>query len=538
MHEPASRDAVAIARGGSRNGALIYVRVSTDEQAEKGYSLDAQEDACRRFALERGAPVLSTYRDEGQSATTTARPKFRELLARCADDNAVGFVIVIHTDRFARNLHDHLTLKTQLKRQGVQLISVQQPLLDDSPEGTFMDAVLASMNEFYSRDIGRKISKGTARKVAEGGWPRQAPLGYRNVRDANTGKANLETDPATGPVVAEAFARFATGEHTTDDLADFLLDNSVRARTGGRVSRNGVIHMLRNAVYVGRIPWKGGVLPGMHAPLTDAETFAACERVLQVHGRGIDRRRKHEFLLANVVRCERCGTALSGELHRKRSGKVFSYYRCLGTRQGRDKCPKRFVPATQLEESVRAWLLTVHAGPRFERTLRTTLEAVRKSGGRTAKVQLKALENRRDRIEENLRRLEDLMITGAILPERGRGRTLELAADLERVITQIKEAREPELAIADEDIERALSFVDDLGRFVLDGASPAASRRFVRSVLAEAWVCDGRVERGILTPALEALVSCNAVRISESWRTIRDLIRTPPEPREVTRESR
>lgn len=507
--------------GTARHGAVVYVRVSTDEQAQHGYSLDAQEDACRKLALDRGLAVLGVYRDEGESATTAARPRFREMLDRCAEDSAVGFVVVLHTDRFARNVLDHLTLKAHLRRYGVSLLSVQQPLLDESPEGALMDVVLASMNEFYSRDIGRKIARGLAQKVKEGGWPRRAPLGYRTVRDERSGEAWIEPDPVATPIVREAFSSFASGKLTSDELAEHLFAKGIRSRTGTRPSRKFVISMLRNPAYVGTIPWKGALVRGSHEPLTDAETFAACQRVLAEHNRGLDRARKHLFLLSSVARCASCGGVLTPELHRKRSGRVFAYYRCLGRRRASD-CRKRYVRAEVLEEQVRSWVQGATVGPRFHAALRVAVEHLVRDDAKSRSARRKALENRRDGIEQKLRRAEDLLLEGVIDPERGKVRAVELAAELAKTKRAVAETKSPGTLVAREDVEALVRFVRNLGQLFV-GRAVAEERRLLRQLVAGVRVREGRVVSADLTPAFGAVVSCDMVRIRVQWWRWREL---------------
>src|ERR1700692_4712840 len=113
---------------------LIYCRVSTEEQANQGYSLDTQEKLCRDFAERQGYSVSGVYRDEGKSGTTLGRPALQDLLAQRIKGTTIQAVIVQETDRRARNTHDHLTIRALLQKAGVKLISVAQPMLDDSPE--------------------------------------------------------------------------------------------------------------------------------------------------------------------------------------------------------------------------------------------------------------------------------------------------------------------------------------------------------------------------------------------------------------------
>ena len=139
--------------------ALIYCRVSTTEQAE-GYSLDAQEKFCRRFTEGNGYQIAGVYRDEGKSGTNLNRPALQDLLSKCQEDKSISGIIVQETDRLARNTKDHLTIRAILQKAGVKLISVAQPMLDDSPEGNMIDTILASVNQFQSDINSRKTKKG------------------------------------------------------------------------------------------------------------------------------------------------------------------------------------------------------------------------------------------------------------------------------------------------------------------------------------------------------------------------------------------
>ena len=165
---------------------LVYCRVSTEEQADKGYSLDTQEKLCRDFAERTGYRVAGVYRDEGKSGTTLDRPALQDLLAKCTKGTSINAVVVQETDRLARNTHDHLTIRAILQKAGVKLISVAQPMLDDSPEGKMIDTILASVNQFQSDINSRKTRKALQEKFNQGWWPGWAPLGYVNVPEEGT----------------------------------------------------------------------------------------------------------------------------------------------------------------------------------------------------------------------------------------------------------------------------------------------------------------------------------------------------------------
>jgi site-specific DNA recombinase len=101
-----------------RNNAVIYIRVSTQEQVEN-LSLDMQDGRCRDFCKKSGWNPLRVFREEGESAKTTRRDKFQQMLRYCKEaKNAVGYIVVYDLSRFSRNMLDQLTTEKELREAG------------------------------------------------------------------------------------------------------------------------------------------------------------------------------------------------------------------------------------------------------------------------------------------------------------------------------------------------------------------------------------------------------------------------------------
>lgn len=162
--------------------AYIYARVSTEEQAEQGKSIETQERICRKWAKDNNFAVAGVFRDQGKSATNINRPALQDMLSKCQVKGVVNAILVQDTDRLARNTIDHLNVKALLKKKDVEIISISQPMLDDSPEGNLMDTMIASFNAFQSQITGRKTSKVLEEKAKLGWFPGGTPpLGYKNI---------------------------------------------------------------------------------------------------------------------------------------------------------------------------------------------------------------------------------------------------------------------------------------------------------------------------------------------------------------------
>jgi site-specific DNA recombinase len=105
---------------------VIYLRVSTKEQADKGLSIPAQRQACVRHVRDHGWELVDEYSDQGESARTADRPQLQALLARIQHDGDIDAVVVHKLDRLARNMEDHIAIRALLRRGGVALVSITE----------------------------------------------------------------------------------------------------------------------------------------------------------------------------------------------------------------------------------------------------------------------------------------------------------------------------------------------------------------------------------------------------------------------------
>jgi site-specific DNA recombinase len=348
--------------------AVIYLRVSTKEQAEEGYS--AQAEACRRFIADKGWDVADEYVDRGESARTADRRQLEAMLARLAEDPSIDCLVVHKLDRLARNLEDHAAVRAALRKAGVQLHSVTESL-EDSASGKLVEGILASIAEFYSANLGQEIRKGMDQKAAQGGWPVRAPFGYRNVRrdgPGRRGESVLEPDHQA-PIVVWAFERYAAGTLSLASLTEQLAEKGLRNRLGNPPGLSAIHQMLRNPVYAGVVRWKGVEREGTHPPLISRDLFDKAQSVLDAHSSGGERGWKHDHHLKGTLVCAECGSCLYYVVAKGR----FGYFRCVGRNTGRTRCPQgRYVPAAELEREVEV----LYEGVRVPPALRRRLERV------------------------------------------------------------------------------------------------------------------------------------------------------------------
>ena len=184
--------------------AVIYARYSSDNQREE--SIEGQLRECKEYADQNGITVVRTYIDRALSAKTDSRPQFQQMIHDSAT-HTFEAVLVWKLDRFSRNRYDSAHYKRILKNNRVHVVSVTEPI-SNTPEGIMLESLLEGMAEYYSAELAEKVSRGhkeNALKAKFNGGP--VPLGYRI-----DGEQHYQIDPATAPVVQEAFQRYAAGE--------------------------------------------------------------------------------------------------------------------------------------------------------------------------------------------------------------------------------------------------------------------------------------------------------------------------------------
>ena len=384
---------------------VAYARVSTSEQAERGKSIEDQLAKLSREAKARGGALVNTFADPGCSGSNLKRPQLAAMLAFCKEGGADA-VLVVDTDRLARKTEHHFAIKAQLRKCGVRVESLNQPMIDDTPEGVFLDTILAATNALYPQITGRKTSLSMGEKAAAGWWPGPARLGYRNADNPRPTSANdrriLLPHEVTGPLVTRAFALYATGRHSLKSLCVETESLGLRTVTGGRVTTTSMRKMLGDPFYLARAPYKGQIRNWKHLPLTDQATFSRCGLVLAQHNRYANRMRKHEFLLTGLVRCGLCGAPFTASVN---TPKGKAYYHC----------PLNRAPHSNLGQNVAVDKLNAQAEALLENYSLTPAMAdyvigrARESVGQThGEVDVKRrelaaqkakLENRRDRLE-------------------------------------------------------------------------------------------------------------------------------------------
>lgn len=371
--------------------ALIYTRVSSDEQAREGLSLDAQLAECRQYAVRRGWSLGAEYQDV-MTGTRDDRPQYQGLLAEIRSRRSAGrdvVVVVASLDRFGRRMFERVRSRDELKRLGVAVHSAR----DNREVSDFEAHILAAVAEEEVRKLGERISA-VRRHIVSNGWRPvgTCPWGYRwrpateDERRQGAPKSVLDLDPETAPYIQRAFQMLADGT-SIRGVMRWVATLPSGARGGHTRGHSAINKIVRMPVYVGRQERSDGgdVLenpPQRWPALIDDATWARVQQRIDGHAR-MPHQASGEYLLTGLVRCPLCGDRMSGWRIRQRSPR----YRC------QRKVPPCYGDSMMapLEAAVRAEvasLLSVRtmSEPTLRRALRRAWETLREPSGDSAQV--------------------------------------------------------------------------------------------------------------------------------------------------------
>lgn len=264
---------------------VAYCRVSTEEQAADGFSIEGQADKLAQYADLHDLGTVMTITDPGRSGKDLNRPGLMQLL-RMVDDGHVDHVLVWRLDRLSRNLGDLIGLADRFGQANVALHSHTENLDLSSATGRMFYNILGSFAQFYREQLSENVRLGMRQAARQGRWTNRPPTGYDLV-----GGVLIPNDQAD--TVRAVFQLRSDG----------LSHAKISERTG--VNQSTVLSILRNPVYLGQVKCGDEWIDGLHEPLVTGAQFQAAHR-----GRRKGQRRGRD-LMSGRVRCGRCGRSMS-----------------------------------------------------------------------------------------------------------------------------------------------------------------------------------------------------------------------------------
>lgn len=351
----------------------LYVRVSTERQAEDGYTLEAQEKVLRGKVIDQEKVVFKVYKDAGISGATLDRPALMKLLDD-AEKGCFGSVYVWSVDRVARNLLLFLNIVERLRRAGVELHSISESFDANTPGGKLLLGFLGSFAQCQRESIRTNTMMGSRKRAQSGKFLGGNMLGYKIVLDEADpkGRTKRVIEEREAVIVKTIFELYCSGLGLKA-TARRVNELGMRGKNGGKFSITTIRRILTNKAYIGFVKYENEYFQGIHEPIIDMETWEKAQALLSSKGsyaKVID----YQYMLSGLIKCPNCGWGmLPAHVTRKtKDGKVhYLYYYVCGQymNKGRGSCTGKVVRAQEADTAVMNFLTRHLSSPAWKKAI-------------------------------------------------------------------------------------------------------------------------------------------------------------------------
>ncbi len=304
--------------------AAAYIRVSDERQDE--FSPDSQLKLIREYCEKNDIelPDELIFYDDGISARSTKkREQFNNMIALAKlKDKPFEMILVWKFSRFARNQEESIVYKSLLKKNGIDVVSISEPI-SDNPFGGLIERVIEWMDEYYLIRLSDEVRRGMTERATRGLPNVAPPYGYTMV----DGNYKIKEDEAD--IVRKIFEMFLNGS-SIRSISTYLKGIGIKNRNGNNIDNRGVEYILNNPCYMGYIRWNPHgrsaskrnfnnpddiLTKAKHEPIITEETFKKAQELLEMRKIGLpkyarDDLQVSQFALKGLVKCDTCGSTL------------------------------------------------------------------------------------------------------------------------------------------------------------------------------------------------------------------------------------
>ncbi len=358
--------------------ALVYLRVSTEDQAEKGYSITAQREEGVNKAVELGCNPenIHIFSDEGVSGAVLERPQLMaalDMLKRGAE--GTQYFICYDSSRLSRNAAHQLIIIDQIKKSNAKLIFIKNNYQDDA-EGRFQLTVMAAVDEYERARLKLRTEMGKRAKAAQHKLTHNPGL-YGYDFDPLTDK--LVINEENGNNLKRIFSMFTEEHMSPAEIAERLNASEVPSPRMKQWSRVTIRRILSNPSYLGKLfirrydtrdyrlnryktkDQKSKVkerpqsewIPVEIPQLIDRVVWDKAQNILKITSRICKRTEKGQFLLMPYLKCGICGSLMSGKKIES-DERTYRYYICTNKYKDskEERCQASLLRAEHLEKQV------------------------------------------------------------------------------------------------------------------------------------------------------------------------------------------
>lgn len=464
----------------------LYARVSTVEQAEHGYSIEAQKEAVMEECERRGYKLTGEYVDAGISGKAmNNRPALQQLLADFNKDK-FDAVMAWNQSRLSRNAKDYLEIWDKAKKHSIKIICMDSPNEGDTPTDELLNNVKAILNQFERETIVRNVKLGQSQRAQQGLHNGGRALGYKAMHVASQDKKKLVIVESEAVIIKRIFNLYCEGRGL-GYIANFLNKSGYRTVRGNTFSYCSIREILDNPLYKGYIRYgryenwsekrrKGKnshpiLVKGQHEAIVTEELWNKAALLRMGKSGKTARVYDSDNLLSSILKCPACGSPMVvvRSRYKLKNGtkRVNRYYTCSRFKnKGSVACKPNTVRADKAEKAVMDQIASFLSEEKVVKMVlaKTKQKIEAKSSGK--REELKSIEERLSDVLNKKRKLLDLYTEDKIDKSLLDERILKLATE-ETELTNRKTVLEAEVGVpviqpTMEYVEKVLSNFQDI----------------------------------------------------------------------------
>ena len=418
-----------------KSNVITYGRVSTDEQADHGFSLNHQEEMLRKYCEIKNYNIIKHY-TEDYSAKNFNRPVWKNLMDYVKKNkNSVDMILFTKWDRFSRNSEEAMSIIRLFSSMGIVVNSIEQPLDLTIPDNKVMLAMYLILPEVENDKISQRTKDGMRRAKKEGCYMAKAPFGYSNTKILD--KTSIVPN-ADSKIVLMAFKEVAKGVKPVE-----VIRKRLTTEYDLKLKKQQFYNMLKNVTYCGMIvipeykKEQAETIEGIHQPIIDKELFKSVQNVLEGRKNSNAKFPTTEselFPLKSNFICPNCGNQITASKS-KGNGGEYEYYHC------KTSCKIRLSKQV-VHGRVQSLLNSLSLNENVKELFKDVLKDVIQSNSIDSKTRIEELNSEQEAIRMMLEKAEDKYMTNDLSAEdyfKVKNRYCDRITDIQNRIDVLKE---------------------------------------------------------------------------------------------------
>jgi site-specific DNA recombinase len=413
--------------------AVIYTRVSTEEQAVRGNSLADQEELLRKACQYEGIEIVDHIQDDGYSAKTFNRPAFQQFLVNLKSGRIkVDFLYVARWDRFSRNMKNTFLMEHELEKYGVEVKCLEDTYDTSDPSSIMLKAIKIAEPEMDNRRRAKNTQMGIRRALKAGRYASgAAPIGYS--WDCNGTHPMIKPNGSAG-LVKEAFELYSTGLYSIEGVRKLLQEK------GLDIQKTAFNRMLRNPIYRGNIvvPELGDEdeqeVIGIHEAIISRELFGKVQtilaKILEKNASRVEKvNYRDELPLRGLLQCPKCHSSWTGS-GSKGNGGTYFYYHC------QNGCKER-VKAEEANSVFSDYLKSFQVHPEVSNLYTAIMEDIFKTMEGDREKDIDRFQKTLAKLEPQLLRIDQMYVAGDLEKDSYQRMKASYKDEIQQLQTQI-----------------------------------------------------------------------------------------------------